>query len=50
MSTHIIYGIGGCCGDCDSSHDHPLNNIIEAKEMPNEDESESPETSVEGVE
>jgi hypothetical protein len=35
MSLQIIYGIGGYCGNCNSSHDHPLNNIIEEIELPN---------------
>jgi hypothetical protein len=45
MRIDILYGVGGWCKDCDPTHDHPLNNIIEAKEMPDEDESS--ETSVE---
>jgi hypothetical protein len=24
-----VYGLGGWCENCDPSHDHPLNNIIE---------------------
>ena len=24
-----LYGLGGYCIDCNPSHDHPLNNIIE---------------------
>ena len=28
METWTIYGDGGYCADCDSSHDHPLHNII----------------------
>lgn len=28
--THIVvYGLGGWCENCDDSHDHPLNNIVE---------------------
>ncbi len=27
----IVYGIGGHCENCDESHDHPLNNVIEVK-------------------
>lgn len=30
---NIIYGIGGWCENCDESHDHPLNNIIEIQEI-----------------
>jgi hypothetical protein len=29
MATNTTYGIGGYCAECDTSHDHPLNNIIE---------------------
>jgi hypothetical protein len=25
----VVFGLGGSCYPCDSSHDHPLNNIIE---------------------
>jgi hypothetical protein len=50
MSQTIVFGLGGYCQDCDPSHDHPLNNIVEVVEMPDKDESESSETSVEGVE
>jgi hypothetical protein len=30
------YGVGGFCVDCDATHDHPLNNIIEITEIPDE--------------
>jgi hypothetical protein len=33
MSTIIVYGIGGFCEDCDSTHDHPLNNVVEHYEI-----------------
>jgi len=36
MALNIIYGIGGYCADCDTSHDHPLNNIIEMEEVPDQ--------------
>jgi hypothetical protein len=29
MSNVIIYGLGGFCADCNDSHDHPLNNIVD---------------------
>lgn len=29
MPRNELYGIGGYCADCDPSHDHPQNNIIE---------------------
>jgi len=36
MTTWTIYGEGGYCVDCVPSHDHPLNNIIEETELPDE--------------
>jgi hypothetical protein len=33
MSISIIYGIGGYCANCEPTHDHPLNNIIEQIEI-----------------
>jgi hypothetical protein len=29
----VVYGIGGYCENCDSSHDHPLNNVISEEEV-----------------
>jgi hypothetical protein len=29
MSISITYGLGGYCADCDPTHSHPLNNIIQ---------------------
>ena len=29
---NTVYGIGGWCENCDTSHDHPLNNILEEYE------------------
>lgn len=34
MATQEIYGFGGYCENCDPSHDHPLNNILEVIELP----------------
>lgn len=34
MALNITYGLGGYCENCDSSHDHPLHNIIESIEVP----------------
>ena len=31
MTTWTIYGEGGYCKNCDPSHDHPLNNVIEER-------------------
>jgi hypothetical protein len=36
MALNITYGIGGWCENCDPSHDHPLNNILEQVEVPDE--------------
>ena len=33
MGQMVIYGLGGYCAECDSSHDHPLNNIISVEEL-----------------
>jgi len=33
MATQVIYGLGGYCADCDPTHNHPLNNIIEQIEI-----------------
>lgn len=33
MSKEIVYGIGGFCDNCNDSHSHPLNNIIEENEI-----------------
>jgi len=36
MGWNITYGIGGYCEDCNPSHPHPLHNIIEQVETPDE--------------
>jgi hypothetical protein len=36
MSTLVVYGLGGYCAECDSTHDHPLHNIVETIEIDNE--------------
>lgn len=41
MSKVIVYGIGGFCEDCDNTHNHPLNNIVEQYEV--EDPQPTPE-------
>jgi hypothetical protein len=28
----VVFGLGGYCENCDPSHDHPLNNIVEVIE------------------
>jgi hypothetical protein len=40
MNSIITYGLGGYCENCDESHDHPLNNLVEIVELP-DDPSES---------
>jgi hypothetical protein len=37
MGMIVTFGTGGYCKDCDSSHDHPLNNIVAITEEPEED-------------
>ena len=29
MNQNTVFGLGGYCENCDKTHDHPLNNIIE---------------------
>lgn len=36
----VTFGLGGYCADCDESHDHPLHNIVEVIEEPEEALSE----------
>jgi len=36
MANLIVYGLGGYCENCDETHDHPLNNIVEIIEIPDE--------------
>jgi hypothetical protein len=43
MRINEVYGIGGWCKNCDEAHDHPLNNIIEMVEVPDEETSEGAE-------
>ena len=31
------FGVGGYCEECDPSHDHPLHNIVEEVEIPDEE-------------
>lgn len=33
IEINEIYGEGGFCENCDETHDHPLNNIIEREEI-----------------
>jgi hypothetical protein len=37
MSRIVTYGIGGHCEKCSDKHDHPLHNIIEVIEIPDEE-------------
>lgn len=44
MSRMITYGIGGYCEDCNPTHDHPLHNIVDDEEIPDDPSQEpSPE-------
>lgn len=36
MTIYTTYGVGGYCENCDETHDHPLHNIIEEIEVPDE--------------
>jgi hypothetical protein len=36
MALNIIYGDGGFCENCDTTHDHPLHNIISQEEISDE--------------
>jgi hypothetical protein len=36
MTTITTYGFGGYCADCTPDHSHPLHNIIEEVELPDE--------------
>lgn len=29
MNRTVVFGIGGYCENCDETHNHPLNNIVE---------------------
>ena len=40
MNRMVTFGLGGYCENCDETHDHPLNNIIEVIENDDEDMSE----------
>lgn len=36
MASIVTFGEGGYCENCDPSHDHPLNNLVEVLEIPDE--------------
>jgi len=36
MNSIVTFGLGGYCADCNESHDHPLHNIVEVVELPDE--------------
>ena len=42
MGHIVTFGDGGYCENCHSAHDHPLNNIIEVVEIPDEPEQVDP--------
>ena len=39
MSKLVTFGIGGYCTDCNETHDHPLHNIVEVIEIPDEEDA-----------
>lgn len=41
MTKIVTFGLGGFCENCDETHDHPLNNIVEIIETPDEPEDET---------
>jgi hypothetical protein len=45
LAIHVTYGIGGWCENCDSSHDHPLHNIISQEEAPDPEPVADPKQS-----
>ena len=40
MTKIVTFGLGGFCENCDATHDHPLNNIVEITETPDEPQDE----------
>lgn len=40
MTRVVTFGFGGYCADCNESHDHPLHNIVEIIDEPEETPSE----------
>lgn len=36
MAQIVVFGIGGYCEHCDETHDHPLHNLINIIEIPDE--------------
>jgi hypothetical protein len=44
MTKIVTFGLGGFCENCDETHDHPLNNIVEEYEI------DVPQQPLEGVE
>lgn len=37
MGRIVTFGLGGYCENCDPSHDHPLHNIVEIIDEPDEE-------------
>lgn len=44
MTVLTTFGIGGYCKDCDHTHDHPLHNIVEIREITDEETGEPLDT------
>jgi len=36
----VTFGLGGYCENCDETHDHPLHNIVEDVEVPDEQDAD----------
>ena len=36
----VTFGLGGYCENCDETHDHPLHNIVEDVEIPDEQDAD----------
>ena len=35
----VTFGLGGYCEDCDETHDHPLHNIVEETDIPDDEDA-----------
>ena len=39
MSREVVFGLGGYCENCDETHEHPLHNIVEIIDNPDDEEA-----------
>lgn len=37
MAQIVTFGLGGFCENCDESHDHPLHNVVDVVDIPDDD-------------